>query len=99
VPRPAGDHRQAGLGAVHRLALGLLVEAEHHRPLGWIQVQPDDVDEFVLEVRVVGDLEGVDLPRLEAVIGADLGDGVLTDLERFASDRVVQCVPPSSGLS
>jgi hypothetical protein len=42
-----------------------------------MQVQPDDIDELVLEVRVVGDLEGVDLPRLEAVIGPYLGDRVL----------------------
>ncbi len=78
---PARDHRQARLGAVHRLALGLLIEAEHHRPLGRIHVQPDDINELGLELRVVGDLERADLPRLEIVVGPDLGDGVLTEPE------------------
>ncbi len=39
--------------AVQRLALGLLIEAEHHRPRGWIQVQTNNIDEFLLETRVV----------------------------------------------
>ena len=72
-------HRQRGLGAVQRLALGLLVEAEHHRPRRRVEVQPDDVDELLLEQRIVADLERLDLPRLEVVVGPDLGDRVLAD--------------------
>lgn len=33
-PRPARTQREGGLGAVERLALRLLVEAEHSSPLG-----------------------------------------------------------------
>jgi len=78
---PARDHRQAWLGAVDRLALGLLIEAEHHRPLGRVQVQPDDIDELGLELRGVGDLERADLPGLEVVVGPDLGDRVFAEPE------------------
>ena len=76
---PAGLHRQRRLGAIERLALGLLVEAEHHRPLGRVHVEPDDVDELRLEVRVGRDLERVDLPRLELMIPPDPRHGVLAD--------------------
>ena len=78
-PAPTRLHRQRRLGAIERLALGLLVEAEHHRPLRRVQVQPDDVDELRLEVRVVRDLERVDLPRLELMVPPDPRHGVLAD--------------------
>ena len=41
-PGTSRDHRQARLGPVHCLALGLLVEAEHHCAAGRVQVHPDD---------------------------------------------------------
>jgi len=59
------------LGAIQRLALGLFVEAQHDRTLGGIEVEADDVDELVLEVEVVGEPEGLDLPRLEVVVAPD----------------------------
>ena len=45
------------------MALGLLVEAQHHCSLGRVQVEPDDIDELLLEGRVVGQLEGLDPMR------------------------------------
>src|SRR5271169_1949103 len=75
----AGLHRQRRLSAVQGLALGLLVEAEHHCARRRIHIQPNDVDEFLLEPRVVADLERLDLPRLEVVVGPDLGHGVFAD--------------------
>ncbi len=100
-PGPAGAHGQAGLGAVERLALGLLVETEHHRPLRRVVVESDDIDELVLEVGVVGDLEGVDLPRLEVVVPPDSirATDSLPIPKRLATVRVVQCVDVSSGVS
>ena len=99
-PSPARLHRQARLGAVQRLDLGLLVEAEHHRPLWRIQVEPDDVDELLLEVRIVGDLEGLDLPRLEVVVPSRCERRCpCRSRTRSAIVRVVQCVDPSSGGS
>ena len=72
-------HRQRRLSAVQRLALGLLIEAEHHRPCRRIHIQANDIDKFGLELRIVAHLERLDPPRLEVVVGPDLGDGVLTD--------------------
>ena len=62
---PARLHRQRRLGAVQRLDLGLLVHAQHDRLLRRVQVQPDDVDELLLEPRVVGELERLDPVRLQ----------------------------------
>ena len=78
---PAGAQGQTGLGSIQRLALGLLVEAEQHRALWRIHVQADDVDQLLFEVRVVGDLEGVDSPRLEVVVRPDSGHSILADAE------------------
>jgi hypothetical protein len=57
-----------GWCCVQRLALGHLVEAEHHRPRRWIQVHTNNVDELLLKPGIVADLERVDLPRFEVVI-------------------------------
>ena len=53
----ARHHRQDRLGAVQGLDLGLLVDAEHHRALGRVVVEPDDVDDLLDEQRVGGQLE------------------------------------------
>ena len=45
---PSSLERQARLGPVERLDLGLLVEAEDDGPLGRAHVEPDDVDEPLL---------------------------------------------------
>ena len=50
-------HRQAGLGAVERLDLALLVDRQHDGMGGRIDVEPDHVAQLVGEVRVVGELE------------------------------------------
>src|SRR5260370_2493371 len=53
------------------LDLGLLVHAQHHRLVGGVQVQADDVDELLLEPLVIGDLERPDPVRLDAAGGPD----------------------------
>lgn len=55
---PAGHHRQRRLCAIQGLALGFLVETEHRRPLRRIDIQPDDIDQFLLERRVGRQFEG-----------------------------------------
>jgi hypothetical protein len=55
----ARHHRQDRLGAVQRLDLGLLVHAQHHRPLGRVVIQPDDIDDLVDNQRIGRQLEGV----------------------------------------
>src|SRR3972149_8751316 len=49
--------RQAGLSAVERLDLALLVEAEDQSMLGRIEVEPDDVVELLEEVGIATHLE------------------------------------------
>ena len=72
-------HRQRRLRAVQRLTLGLFVEAKHHCPRRRNQIQPNEIDELLLKAWVSADFERLDLPRLEVVVGPNLGNGVLAD--------------------
>ncbi len=49
--------RQQWLGAVQRLDLRLLVQAEHDRSAGRIKVQADDVGDLLCEGRILADFE------------------------------------------
>ena len=64
--RDARQHRQDRRGPVQRLDLGLLVDAEHDRALGRIEVERDDVADLVDELRVAGELPGLLAVRLQA---------------------------------
>src|SRR5262249_5500779 len=63
----AALHRQAWLGAVESLDLALLVERKDHRMGGRIDVEADDVLEFLGKLRVIRQLEGPDAVRCELV--------------------------------
>ena len=52
--RGAGQHRKDRRSPVECLDLGLLVHAQHERPFGWVEVQPDDVADLGHEQRVLG---------------------------------------------
>ena len=58
--------RQAGLGAIEGLDLGFLIERENQSMRGRVQIESDDVVEFLGETRVVAELEGLDAMGLEA---------------------------------
>ena len=62
---------QHGRGPVERLDLGLLVDREHDRPLGRIEVQADHVPDLGLELRIGAELERLDPVRLETRLGPD----------------------------
>ena len=64
--RHAGQHRQHRLGAVQRLDLGLLIHAQHHRTLGRVVLQPDDIDDLLDNQRIGRQLEAVGQVRFEA---------------------------------
>src|SRR5277367_3325488 len=51
--------RKRALCALQGLALTLLVATEHQSTLRWIQIEPDDVPEFLFKVRVIGDLKSL----------------------------------------
>ena len=55
--RQARSHRQHRPGAVQGLQLRRFVDAQHHGPLGKVEVQPHDVAHFRNELRVLGQLE------------------------------------------
>jgi hypothetical protein len=84
----------AGLGALERLHLGLLVHAQHHGRLGRVQVEPDDVVELVDEQRVGGELEVVDQVRLDLELAPDLTDRGLRQSRPLSHlrSRPVGCV-------
>jgi hypothetical protein len=60
--------RQSQLRAFECLALAFLITAQHQRPLGWIEVEPDHIPELRLKSRVVRQLEGLQPKRLEVVL-------------------------------
>ncbi len=82
-PGSALGHRQGGLGPVERLDLGLTVEAEDDGPLWRVQVKADDGDEFLLEARIGGHLQGVGPSRLQVMVGPDPRHDVPADPEPF----------------
>ena len=63
-PRPQGKQR---LRSTQRLDLRLLIQAQHHGVRRWIQIQPDDVVDFVLRGRVGRELERRDAMGLVRV--------------------------------
>jgi hypothetical protein len=71
---PATLHRQSRLRAVERLDLAVLVHGRHEGVLGWVHVETDDVADLLEELRVVGELEGFDPARLQAVLPPDRMD-------------------------
>jgi hypothetical protein len=78
----AEAHGQQRLGALERLHLAFLVDAENQRLVGRIEVQPDHVAQFLDEERVGRQLEGVLAMRLQPehlkeAMDAGLGDAGL----------------------
>jgi hypothetical protein len=66
-PGAALLHRQAGLGTVERLDLGLFVDAEHQGVGGRIDIEADDVAHLGGELGIVGKLEHANPVRRQAV--------------------------------
>ncbi len=67
----AGLERQAGLGAVERLDLALLVDREHDGMARWFEIEADDVAQLLGELRVLRELERAQAMGLQLVIGPD----------------------------
>ena len=61
----SGPQREHRMGPVERLDLRLLVDREHQRVVGRVEVEPDDVDDFLGELRIPTELEGLEPMRLE----------------------------------
>src|SRR5260221_1791047 len=91
----AGLDGQAGLGAVERLDLALLVDRDDDGMGGRVHVEPDDVFDLFGEGRVVGFLEGADAVGLETVGLPDALHGAQADAHRLGD----HAARPVCGLS
>src|SRR3984893_8266127 len=79
----AALHRQPRLGAVERLDLRLLIDRQHQRVLGRIDIEADDVLDLGGKLRIVGQLERSHPVRLEAVRRPDPLYAVMADTGGF----------------
>ena len=79
--------REAWLCAIERLDLALLVDAEHNRSFRRIEVKPDNIGDFLLELRVIRDLEALDEMRLQAGLRPDAPDTRRADAYRLGHRR------------
>src|SRR5277367_1115714 len=69
--------RKRALCALQGLALTLLVATEHQSTLRWVQIEPDDVPEFLFKVRVIGDLKSFQPMWLDFVTAPNALDRAL----------------------
>src|SRR6516165_3170117 len=79
----ARSERQQRLSAVKRLNLALFVHTQHQRSLGRVQVKPDDVSQFAVELRVGTELESLDSMGLQTVLAPDPVHGHEADAHLF----------------
>src|SRR5207253_1567452 len=84
--RLAGAHRQERLGPIEGLNLRLLVHAEHQGALRRIEVEADDVADFLDEQGMGRQLEAGGAMRLQAKSPPDARDGGLTQSEEHTSE-------------
>jgi hypothetical protein len=85
--RMPGPHRQRRGGPLQGLDLGLLVDAKHHRLRRRMQIQPDDVADLGLQLRVGGERERLRPPRLDPEAVPDPGDGGVRDRRALPGQR------------
>ena len=71
VSEPEGQER---LGSLQRLGPALLVDAEHHRAFGRVEVEADDVADLLGEERIGGELEVLLPVRLDVERSPDAVD-------------------------
>ena len=76
-------HRQQRLRAVERLDLRLLIDAEHGRMRGRIQIEADDIADFLDEQRIVRQLERLAPMRLQPERVPNAADRHVTQADRF----------------
>lgn len=73
----------ARLRAVERLDLAPFINAQHQSLVRRVHVEPDDIDGLLLELRIVGDLEGLDEVRLDPGLAPDPLNARVADAHLF----------------
>ena len=90
-------HGENGLGAVQRLNLALLIHTQDQGVLGRIEIQPDNIADFLDEKRIRGDFEMALSMRLKAKGAPDSLDRGPRDL-CFFGDRAYRPMSSVDGL-
>ena len=80
-------HRQAGLSAVERLDLALLVNRKHDGVRRRIDIEPDDITQLGDKIRIIGQLELAHPMWLKPVGAPDALDGAEADAGCFGHHR------------
>lgn len=78
----SGFERQAGLSTIQGLDLTLLIEAKHHGMLGRIQIQTDNILQFLRELAIVADLDQMGLQTVGSARPLPLATRCASDLPR-----------------
>src|ERR1044071_7061758 len=96
------SQRQYGSRSIQSLNLTLLISAENHRFIGWIQIHADDIAQLLDECRVLAELEILGSVRLQTVRLPEASYRRRTDMVkarhrprapmRSVTRRGVQCV-------
>ena len=76
LPGAQGQQRR---GAVQCLNLALLVHTQHQGAVGRVQVEADDIADFVDEQRIAAQLKGLAAVRLERKSAPDAADAALAE--------------------
>ncbi len=79
-----GLQRQARLAAIEGLDLALLVHTQDQRLVRRVHIKPDNVGDFLLEIGIGRDLEGLDQMRLEPGLTPDPLHRRVADADRLA---------------
>jgi hypothetical protein len=66
-----GRQRKPELRSFERLALAFLVAAQHERFRRRIEIEPDHVPEFLFELRIIREFEGLQAMRFQVVFRPD----------------------------
>ena len=74
-------YRQAGLDMIKGLDLALLINREDDGVSGMVDIEADDVTQFVDKLRVGGELELLQPVRLKVVRTPDALDGTRADID------------------
>src|SRR5271154_1261729 len=82
-PGPALLHGESGLCAIKGLNLALFVDRQHYGVCGRIDIEADDVAQFVDEARVVGQLELAYPMRLQTMGAPDALDRAYAEPRRL----------------
>ena len=89
---------QTRLGPIERLDLGLLVDAQHDRTVGRVEVEADDLSNLLLEHWVVRDLEPLHDMQLQPGIGPDAPHARSRDTHRLGHCRAAPMRGVGRGL-